>query len=196
MGDANSSLMDRVFGKLDDSSDHLLEYGSMTMIAEMVKDGYMSLATTNIISAKYAFMLSGEDLKTAFSDSTEDDLVLRAKLSTLRFWPNAQQLFSRIPAIFNQRMINGEAITDLADMLGKGIDVAKVKATANTILTQKKLAPESMKNLTNDEKTVLVQYLSLYNLMKTNSAQYQQYISSLIQQSVLGNSQLMVFKLN
>ena len=94
MGDANSALLDRTFGKLNASKTELEEHGSMTMIAQMINEGYMSLATTNIISSKYAFILSPAELKSAYPSLNEEDVVLRAKLSTLRFWPNAQDLYA------------------------------------------------------------------------------------------------------
>lgn len=106
MGDANSSLLDRIFGKLSTGGNKVEDYGSITMITDLVRDGYMSLAATNIISAKYAFELSEEELRNAYPNASEDDTVLRAKLATLRFWPNAQQMFAGLPAIFNQRMLN------------------------------------------------------------------------------------------
>lgn len=196
MGDANSSLMDRVFGKLDPTGNRIVEYGSMTMIAKMVREGYMSVPTTNIISAKYAFMLTPAELKAAFPDSTEDEYVLRAKLATLRFRPNAEKLFSRIPAIFSQRMANGGALSDIADILGKNVDVNKLQGIANNIITQRRVTEDVMKNLSADEKNVLVQYLSLQNLMRSNPQQYQQYVASVLQNSILGSSQIMMFKLN
>lgn len=156
----------------------------------------MSLAATNIISAKYAFEFSDEELAAAFPGFTEDANVLRAKLATLRFWPNAQQMFARIPAIFTSRMNNGQAIDDIADIYGKRGDVQKIQSTATSILSQKKLDATQISSLTADEKAILVQYLSLYNLMKSNMGQYQQYVSNLLQQSILGNSQIMLFELN
>lgn len=104
MGDANSSLLDRVFGKLDVNKNTVVDYGSMSMIAKMQQEGYMKLSATNIISAKYAFELTPEELRAAFPEFTEDDILLRAKLSTLRFWPNAQQMFAKLPALFTSRM--------------------------------------------------------------------------------------------
>ncbi len=196
MGDANSTLRDRIFGKFDATNSKVVDYGSMTMIAKMINDGYMSLASTNIISAKYAFTLSYEELKAAYPNVQEEEFVLRTKLATLRFWGNAQELFNGIPAIFNQRMINGEAVSDVATVLGKDVDITKIRGIASSVLSQKKLNVDVIAPLNEDERTVLVQYLSLYNMMKTNPQQYQQVMISLLQQSVLGNSQIMLFKLN
>lgn len=97
------------------------------MIVQMVEEGYMSLAATNIISAKYAFELSSEELRAAFPGFSEDDVVLRAKLTTLRFWPKANQMFARLPAIFTQRMTSMEAIDDIASMMGKNVDTSKLQ---------------------------------------------------------------------
>lgn len=185
MGDANRALMDRIFGKLDASGNNLSDYGSLTMIVKMVEDGYMSLANTNIISAKYAFELSKEELAAAFPGSSEDEIVLRAKLATLRFWPTANQMFARLPAIFTQRMINMKAVEDLATIFGKDVDIAKIQSVSKVVLANNKAAPELLKDLSQDDRSILVQYLTLYNLLKTNNQQYQQYVSNIMQQSVL-----------
>ena len=127
---------------------------------------------------------------------TEDVVVLRAKLATLRFWPEAQQMFAGLPNIFSQRMLSGRAVGDIADMLGKDVDQQKIQKMAGVILGGTQIDREAIAALNNDEKTVLVQYLSLYNLMKNNKQQYQQYMNTMLQQSVLGNSQLILFELN
>lgn len=90
-------------------------------------------------------------------------------------------------------MVNGEAIQDIADMFGKQIRPEVVFPAASAILAQNKISPDALTGTTRDEKEVLVQYLSLYNMMKTNVAQYQQSASAILQQSILGNSQIIVF---
>lgn len=196
MGDANSTLRDRIFGRLDVANQKVLDYGSLTMISRMISEGYMSLASTNIISAKYAFTLPYEELKAAYPNIADDESVLRTKLATLRFWGNAQDMYNAIPNIFSRRMMNKDGLSDVADILGRSVDVDKIWGVASTILSQKKLNVDVTSALNDDERMVLVQYLSLYNMMKTNVQQYQQVVGSLLQQSVLGNSQVMLFKLN
>lgn len=66
MGEANSSLFDKFFGKIVTGEERINEYGSMTMLMRLVQDGYMDLAMTNLINVKYASMLSSEELKLAF----------------------------------------------------------------------------------------------------------------------------------
>ena len=62
-------------------------------------------------------------------------------------------------------------------MFGKDVDTANLQRIARTILVQNKITPELMKDLNEDDKFVLVQYLSLYNLMKSNPQQFQQTIA-------------------
>ena len=93
-------------------------------------------------------------------------------------------------------MANGKAIDDIASILGKEVDAKKLQGISTSILSQNKLLGDAITNLSNDEKTVLVQYLGLYNIMKTNQQQYQQAINGFLQQSVLGNGQIMLFGLN
>lgn len=185
MGGGNSTLRDRIFAKMDATQHHVVEEGSMTMIAKMISNGYMSLASTNMINARYAFTLSYDQLKAVYPSMSDDENLFRTKLATLRFWPEAQQLFSALGTIFTQRMSRGEAIGDIASILGKSVDESKIQALATSILTQKKLVADAIANLNADEKMVLVQYLSLYNMMKTNNQQYQQVVGSFLQQSVL-----------
>jgi hypothetical protein len=50
--------------------------------------------------------------------------------------------------------------------------------------------------LTQEERTILTQYLGLTNLLKGNGAQYQEFLNNIIGQSLGGGSQLIVFELN
>lgn len=193
MGEANSTLFDRFFGKLATGSEHLNEYGSMTMLSKLIQDGYMELSLTNVINAKYAYTLPYADLQATFPQYKGDETLLRAKLATLRFWPEANEFFNGTVNIFTQRLINGTAIQDVADIFGKEIRLDVIQPLIMSVLSKQQLTPDSFKDITEDEKAVIVQYISIYNLLKSNTAQYQQVASNLIQQSILGSSQLMVF---
>lgn len=81
MGEGNESLMHRFFARRDPVTGRIQEDGEMTMLVRMWYDGYIDLFSTNNLGAKYAFLLSDEDLMEAFDVSSRDDLVfLRAKM--------------------------------------------------------------------------------------------------------------------
>lgn len=68
---------------------------------------------------------------------SEDELVfLRAKLSIARFFSDAQELLNFIGETFTNRIDNGKAISDIADVYGKEVDEQKVFATSNIVLQQ------------------------------------------------------------
>jgi len=129
-----------------------------------------------------------------------DDLVfLRAKLAIARFFPDAQELVNFIANVFTSRVGDGQAISDIADVYGKIIDQAKVLEAANYVLSQQGVSEEIqqvIEGLSQDERTILSQYLGLYNLLNSGNQQYQEYLNSIIGQSLGGGSQLIVFELN
>jgi hypothetical protein len=90
-------------------------------------------------------------------------------------------------------------IGDIADVYGKTIDQNKVIVTAQAVLASQWASEGLTKNieaLTQDERLILTQYLGLVNLLKANNPQYQEFINSIIGQSLGGGSQLIVFELN
>jgi len=50
--------------------------------------------------------------------------------------------------------------------------------------------------LSQDERLILTQYMGLVNLLKANNPQYQEFVNSILGQSLGGGSQLIVFELN
>ena len=131
---------------------------------------------------------------------TQDELTfLRAKLAIARFFSDAQELVNFIAEVFTQRVGDGQAIGDIADVYGKVIDQTKVLNVANTILAQQGTSEELQAivgELTQDERLILTQYLGLSNLLKANNPQYSEFLNNIIGQSLGGGSQLIVFELN
>jgi len=66
--------------------------------------------------------------------SADELIFLRAKLAIARFFPDAQDLLNFIGETFTNRIINGEVISDIADVYGKTIDEAKIITTAQAVL--------------------------------------------------------------
>lgn len=198
MGEGNESLMHRFFAKRNPVTGRIDEDGEMTMLVKMWYDGYLDLFSTNNLWAKYAFLLSDEELSQAFWLTNRDDLVfMRAKMGVARFFPDAQQIISFVGNTFVQRIGNGQWVGDVADVFGKIIDEGKVFAAVQQVVgnTDPSKATAIVDTLTQDERFVLAQYLGLYNLLRQNSPQFQETVNQILGQSVSGSSQVIIFEL-
>lgn len=199
MWEGNESLMYRFFAKRNPVTGKIDEDGEMTMLVRMRYDGYLSLFSTNNLWAKYAFLLSDQELSDAFGLTEKDDLVfLRAKMWVARFFPEAQQIINFVWNTFVQRIWNGQAIGDIADVFGKTIDELNLLAVTQQVIAAgnnpTKVTP-IIDTLTQDERFVLAQYLGLYNLLRQNSPQFQQVLNQILGQSVTWSSQVIIFEL-
>lgn len=198
MGEWNESLMHRFFAKRNPVTGRIDEDGEMTMLVKMRYDDYLELFSTNNLWAKYAFLLSDEELSKAFGLTTRDDLVyLRAKMGVARFFPDAQQIIGFIGNTFVQRIGNGQAVWDVADVFGKIIDEKKVLTAVQQVAGNPDPAKATViiDTLTQDERFVLAQYLGLYNLLRQNSPQFQETVNQILGQSISGSSQVIIFEL-
>jgi len=200
MGEGNESLFNRFFAKKDPVTGKIQEDWAISNLVKLRKAGYIGLFSTNNLGAKYAFSLDDATLIAKFGNMSEDELVfLRAKLSIARFFPDAQELLNFIGETFTNRIANGEAVGDIADVYGKTVDELNILMAAQMILEGQWLSQEITKTiewLSQDERIVLVQYLGLVNLIKTNATQYQESLNNIIGQSLGWGSQLIVFELN
>lgn len=200
MGEGNESLFNRFFAKRNAVSGKIEEDGAISSLVKLWKAGYVHLFNTNNLGAKYAFSLDDSVLIAKFGQMSEDDLVfLRAKLSVARFFPDAQDLVNFIAETFTNRISNGQAIGDIADVYGKVVDEKKILEIANTIITEKSASPQTtttIEAMTQDDRLILTQYIGLRNLLAANNPQYQEYLNSIIGQSLGGGSQLIIFELN
>ncbi len=201
MGEGNESLFNRFFAKQDPVTKQIVQDGAISSLVKLRRAWYISLFSTNNLGAKYAFSLDDATLIAKFWSMSADELVfLRAKLSIARFFPDAQQLLNFIGETFASRIANGEVISDIADVYGKTIDASKVFILAQQLLAQQWAAPDALKTsidaLSQDERLILTQYMGLVNLLKANNPQYQDFVNSILSQSLGGWSQLIVFELN
>ncbi|MCX6822574.1 MAG: hypothetical protein NTX91_01065 [candidate division SR1 bacterium] len=201
MGEGNESLFNRFFAKVDPVTNKITEQGAISRLVQLRKDGYISLFSTNNLGAKYAFTMSDQALETAFGPMDADALLLlRAKITIARFFPNeSQKLIEFIANTFTQRLNNGDAIGDIADVYGKTIDESKVMQAAVMMIKQTTDTTQLQNlviSLNQDERLILSQYVGLVNLAKAQNTQYQDYLNSLLGQSLGGGSQLIVFELN
>lgn len=197
MGGGNSSLMERFFAKLDPTGGKVVVDWTMTMLAKLTQEGYLKLYNTNNLGAKYGFELSSEYIKSKFGSSMSDEevVVLRAKLATMRFWWNQQQMIQVLSQIFTERVADGKAVSDIADVYGKVIDEPKLTQLVDSAIKWwfEAIAPE-IKNLTQDERFVLLNYLNVRTSYNRQPAQFGSVASNIITQSLGGGSQLIVFE--
>jgi hypothetical protein len=67
---------------------------------------------------------------------------LRAKLAIARFFSDSQDLITFIGENFTNRVANGQAIGDIADVYGKTVDEDKILITAQKVLENQGASPE------------------------------------------------------
>jgi len=118
-------------------------------------------------------------------------------MGVARFFPDAQQIIGFIGNTFVQRIGNGQAVGDVADVFGKIIDEKKVLAAVQQVTgnPDPTKATAIVDTLTQDERFVLAQYLGLYNLLRQNSPQFQEAVNQILGQSISGSSQVIIFEL-
>lgn len=193
MGEWNATLRDRMFAKIDPSTGKIVKNGAISMLANLVSAWYIELFNSNNIAAKYAFTLSDTDIMSVFGVQKEDVPLIRTKVATARFWwDEGNTLLQKVLQIMAQRVAWPQWLGDLADIFGKDIDVPKLAAIA-----QQANGPEvvdKLKDLNQDERYILANYLTLVSTAQTKPQEYQQQILSLLQQSIWWGSQLIVFR--
>ncbi len=191
----NSSLMERFFAKMDPSG-KIVTDGTLSMLGKLVNAGYLSIYSTNNLGAKYGFWLESDYLKSKLWIANDDDLaMMRARFATVRFRGNQQQMIDVLSQIFTERVTNGKALGDIADVYGKVIDEAKLTNLVNKASTSgfPSIQP-SIKELSQDERFVLLNYLNILTTYNKQPAQFGSIATNIINQSLWGGSQLIVFE--
>ncbi|MEI7562713.1 MAG: hypothetical protein WCJ39_03180 [bacterium] len=185
MGEGNESLFNRFFAKRDAVSGKIQEDGAISRLVKLRKSGYISLFSTNNLGAKYAFSLDDQTLEASFGQLSTDDLVLlRAKLSIARFFPDAQQLLNFISDTFLKRIASGKALGDIADIYGKPVNENKLLPIAVQLLKDPSQVQADFQALSQDERIIVLQYVSLVQAQNAQNPQFQDYINGLLQQSL------------
>ena len=120
---------------------------------------------------------------------------MRAKLAVIKFFYTEQETLDKLFMLFQERILNGQWVSDMASMLWKNVDETKLLPVIENIL--KNSDTSWVKNLTQDERTVVSQYAGLYRLMQAPAQreQAQNALSQLFQNSVFGSSQVIALKL-
>jgi len=199
MWEWNETLFQRFFAKRDAVTGMIEEHGSITMLVRLRQDGYIKLFSTNNLWAKYAFEVSDDQLRAGMwqNMSTDQLSFVRAQLWVARFFPNSQQLMWFVANTFSQRMANGQALGDIADVYGKIVNINKLLQVASKMANwdRSSATHDLIMALTQDEKMVLAQYMWLLGIMKSNTEQYQNAVRNLVSQSLWWSSQLIVFEI-
>lgn len=197
MGEGNKSLFYRFFMQ-QDANGAIIDDGVMSMMTRMIMNGYMKLDYSNNLGVKYAYKLDSTSLQNIMSQVwVSDEIAARTMLGWARFFRDkADQLGWVILSIFAQRVPNGQAVEDLADVYGKIVDPKKVFATVQLQASQNQQFKDQFEQLTEDEKFIFLQYANLLKMYQVDKARFQQEITNIVQRSLWGWSQIMVFSLS
>jgi hypothetical protein len=201
MGEGNETLFHRFFAKLDPVSGKIESHGVISMLMKMKQEWFLNLINTNNLWTKYAFEIDDTTFKSYFGEnlSNEDLIYARSKLAVARYFQDSNNYINFIAKIFIERIINGKAVWDIADVYGKIIDEPKVMAAANSLLSVGQVTPQLLQEitqtLTQDEKLILGQYLSMFNLQRSGNERLQEAINGILGQSLGGSSQIIVLEL-
>lgn len=193
MGEWNKSLFYRFFAKINNDW-KILERGSLMMLSQLIDDWFAKLLYSNNLWAKYWFTLSDEELKSIFGEMDKDQLVyLRAQLAAARYMDNSNDLVMWISNIFYQRILNWDAISDIADVYWKQVNQNKIINTVNVYFQDRSALPSMVATLNDDERYVLFQYLNIYISLQSNDSSM---VNNILMNSLAWWSQLITVELN
>jgi hypothetical protein len=98
-----------------------------------------------------------------------------------------------------QRIITGQWLGDVADIFGRDVNPDTLLPIAQQLVWSNNLTQElqtQIARLNQDERFILTQYVNIYSMSRSNPEQYQQTISSLLQQSLAWGSQIIILERN
>ena len=184
---ANQSLFHRLFARVDDTTNTIIEDGSMTMLTRLFDAGQLRFVSSNNLPAKYAFTVPAQ----AFSGVAWDDLALfRAKMALWRYF-NDPGILNVAMQIAQQRVVDGWFITDIADLLWLVIDEQKLV----NLVQQEQLTSADIAELSQDERKAVVQFINLRQQAVTNQAQFDQQLQQILWNSMGWGNQIIVLEL-
>ena len=199
MWEWNETLFYRFFAKLTDNNSKIDVDGTITTLVRLYKLGYLKLISTNNLWSKYAFTVDDNTIRAYFGENlTDDGLILaRSKMAVLQYFNDANSIFWSIAGIFISRIMNDTKwwIEDIANIYWFEIDSDKVASAASMFINWQR--EWVAKDLTQDERTVLISYVNLYMWYKQ---WWESAISSMVQNllvsSVSWGSQVIALELN
>ena len=200
MWEWNETLFYRFFGKLNSDKSKIDTDWTITTLIRLAKNGYLRLLSTNNLWAKYAFIVDDDAFRAYFGEDLDDEGVIlaRSKMAVLQYFDDANSLFWYVAWIFLSRIINDTKwwIEDIANIYWIEIDSNKVADVAYSFLNWQ-AGEWFVKDLSQDERTVLITYLNLYLWYEQS---WESWVASMIQNlllnSVTGGSQIIALELN
>jgi len=181
----NRSLFDRFFARTNEDATEILDAWVMTTLAKMVEEWYLKLFSTNSLGSKYAYILPNSTFG-VIDDQTR--ILERAKLSVPRFrW---ESTFNNIMTIAAQRIDDWSFLEDIADMTGKQIRPFELRS----IVSEWSIDPTKIAWLSQDERFVLLQYLSLRKARQDNFEWFENQLVNLIKSNIQSWSQIIVLE--
>lgn len=204
VGDGNQGLFDRFLAKFSAVDWNIEEHWALSMLIELKENGYLDYVSSNNIWTKYGF------------ESTDEEL--RAFLETMRWWGNVSQwdvdkfrlelvasrfflnenseLWSYILTRFNNRMQNGQALSDLADMFWRQVDLDVIDAFFIAYANQNQQAVlDIVENANQNERYVILNYMNMLSLSASNPEQYSTSLNDIILKSLSSGSQIIFLEL-
>ena len=202
MWEWNETLFYRFFGKLSEDESKIEMDWTITTLVKLYEAGYLKLLSTNNLWAKYAFTVKDDIIRQHFwEDLTNEEITLiRAKMSVLKYFDDANYLFSNVVNMFVSRLISNpkDWIEDIANIYWMDVDSNKVASVATKALNSWNPGNWFAKGLTQSEKTVLITYMNIYLWYKQWwESDVSSFIQSLLFSSVVnGWSQIIALELN
>ena len=197
MWEWNETLFYRFFAKLSRDNSKIEKDGTITTLIRMAREWYIKLLSTNNIGSKYAFTLSDDEIRWYVWNLTDDELILkRGKLAVLQYFDDADSNFWIIANIFINRIMSDResGIEDIANIYWLEIDAKKVADAANGYISWNIWDIES---LTQDERSVLVNYLNIYMAYSQwHNDDWQSMVQNILLNSVTWWSQVIALELN
>jgi hypothetical protein len=89
-------------------------------------------------------------------------------MSVARYFSNDQQLLSSIAQIAEQRVLDGNFVTDIADMIGLTVREDELVALAR----KQQIVSADIIALSQDERKVFAQYLGFRNMQQNDPSQF------------------------
>ena len=201
MGEGNETLFHRFFAKLDPVTNKIESHGVISMLMKMKQEWFIQLINTNNLWTKYALEVDDNTLRTYFGQNISDeDLILtRAKLAVARYFPDSANYINFIGNVFVQRIMDGKALWDIADVYGKIIDEQKVQWAANTLLQSGQVTQQLLQNvsqnLTQDERLILANYIWIYKMAQWWADKAQEAVKNILSQSLWWSSQIITLEI-
>ncbi len=200
MWEWNETLFYRFFAKLSRDNSKIEKDGTITSLIRLAREWYIKLLSTNNVGAKYAFTLSDDEIRWyVWWNMTDDELILqRSKMAVLQYFGDADSIFWTVANIFiNRIMSNREAwIEDIANIYWLEVDTKKIANAANAYINWT-IKDWDIGELTQAEKSVLVNYLNIYiAYSQWHSEDWQSMVQNILLSSVTWWSQVIALELN